>query len=377
MHKVRLPFFAASMLTIAAAAIAAMAASESAQAQYTDPYLSSLEAQSVTSTPVTPVYVEPGQPHDPWTQPPAGDVVIFDDPTMLNPTMLESAVPSFGPPVDTMSPAQKDLGNLIPPGARKSFFQKVNFGAEWLPQFQSDGLGITTTRVNIVTALPFPKRHQPLTITPEYAVRFLEGPDFIDVPSRLHDAELKFMHIRRIADRWVFNGAVTIGAYADDRSFDAADAVRVSGRALGIYEQSETTKWIVGVVYLNRANLAVVPAIGWMYQTDDLKIDLIVPQPKIAWRTWSDGRVGYNERWFFFGGEFGGGVWAVKRASGADDNLNYGDYRVVLGTERKLVGGLSRKWEVGYVFSRELEYDSVGSDIEIDDTLFVRAGFKY
>jgi len=348
-------------------------------AQNADTYLTPIEATSVE-----PVYIEPGQ-CDPWTCPPgtgSDEVLLIDDPTMAGQgypgqPFSGQGASNWGPAYPEPSPAQIDLGNLIPPGARPGFFQKVNFGTSWMPRFESDGLGITTARANIVTALPFPKRHQPLTITPEYTVRFFDGPDFIDVPSRVHDLELQFNHIRRIADQWVFNGAVTIGAYADDHSFDASDAVRVSGRALGIYEATPESKWIVGVVYLNRANLSVIPAVGWMYQTDDLKVDLIFPQPKIAWRTWSDGRSGYNERWFFVSGEFGGGIWAVKRVGGADDNLSYSDYRFILGTERKLVGGLSRMWEFGYVFGRELEYDSAAADIGIDDTVFVRAGFKY
>ncbi|MGI9456214.1 MAG: DUF6268 family outer membrane beta-barrel protein, partial [Aeoliella sp.] len=243
--------------------------------------------------------------------------------------------------------------------------------------FQSDGLGTTILTTNVVTAVPFLQRNQPLTITPEYTVRFLEGPDFIDVPSRLHDVELKFNHLRRISDRWILNAAIDLGTYADDHSFDASDAFRVSGRAIGIYEVSPETRWIVGVAYLNRNNATVVPVLGWTYTTDDLKLDFIFPQPRVAWRTWSQGAPGYDERWWHIAAVFGGGVWSVQRASGAADNLSYSDYRVVVGTERKQIGGISRLWEFGYVFARELEYDSVGADIEIDDSVFVRAGFTY
>jgi hypothetical protein len=320
--------------------------------------------QPVYST--DPVFVEP-YAAAPWSHATPGEVVLVDAPGLPANEFIQPE----------LSPAQQDLGNLIPPGARKSFFQKVNFGAAWMPRFESDSVGMTELNTSIVTAVPFPRFNQPLMITPEYTVRFLDGPDFIDVPSRLHDAELKFNHIRRVADRWVFNGAVTLGVYADDHSFGGEDAFRVSGRALGIYEASAASKWIVGVVYLNRAGTPVVPAVGYVYWTEDLKIDVVVPQPKIAWRTWSCGAPGYDERWFYLQGDFGGGIWAVARANGAPDTLSYSDLRVIFGTERKQIGAISRRWEVGYVFNRELEYDSVGSDIEIDDSLFVRAVFTY
>ncbi len=325
-------------------------------------------AQPYLSTPqdAAPVFVEP-YGDDPWANATPDDVVLIDEPGWPAGSYVEPE----------MSPAKQDLGNLIPPGARKSFFQKVNFGVAWMPRFEADAVGMTEVNTSIVTAVPFPRLNQPLLITPEYTARFLDGPDFIDVPARLNDAELKFNHIRRLNDRWVFNGAVTVGWYADDQSFGADDAFRVSGRALGIYEASASSKWIVGVVYLNRAGTAVVPAVGYVYWTDDLKIDIVVPQPKIAWRTWSSGAPGYNERWFYVQGDFGGGIWAVERANGAPDTLNYSDLRVIVGTERKQIGSISRRWEFGYVFNRELEYDSVGSDIEIDDSIFVRAVLTY
>ncbi|MCO6047911.1 DUF6268 family outer membrane beta-barrel protein [Aeoliella sp. ICT_H6.2] len=315
---------------------------------------------------IAPVYVEPYQA-DPWSNASPDDVVLVDAP----------GLPETGALYPEPSAAQQDLGNLIPPGARPGFFQKANLDFSWMPRFESDSVGVSKIETSIVTAIPFPRRHQPLTIKPRYSVRFLDGPDFIDVPARLHDADVTFNHIRRIADRWVLNAAVTMGSYADDHSFDAGDAFRMSGRALGIYEASAHSKWIVGVVYLNRAGTTVVPAAGYLYWTDDLQIDVVLPQPKIAWRTWSDGRSGYNERWFYVQGDLGGGVWAVERADGSPDTLSYSDLRVIFGTERKQIGGISRRWEVGYVFARELSYDSMGHDLEIDDTMIVRAAFTY
>lgn len=313
-----------------------------------------------------PVYVEPYSV-DPWANCTPGDVVLVDAPGM----------PDTGIVDPDLSPAAQDLGSLIPPGARKSFFQKINTGVAYMPRFDDDSIGMTELSAEIVTAMPFPKFHQPLTIKPGYTVRFLDGPDFIDVPARLHDAELDFNHLRRIADRWVFNGAVTFGWYADDHSFDSDEAFRVSGRALGIFEASPQSKWLLGVVYLNRAGWSLVPAVGYLYWTDDLKIDVVIPQPKIAWRTWSAGRPGYDERWLYIQGDFGGGIWAVERESGAPDTLSYSDLRVIFGTERKNIGSISRRWEMGYVFARELEYDSNPAEFDLDDTLFVRGVFTY
>jgi hypothetical protein len=50
---------------------------------------------------------------------------------------------------------------------------------------------------------------------------------------------------------------------------------------------------------------------------------------------------------------------------------------VFLGYERKITGGLSRHVELGYVFSRTLEYQSNGEQIDLGDTLMVRGGLTY
>ena len=48
-----------------------------------------------------------------------------------------------------------------------------------------------------------------------------------------------------------------------------------------------------------------------------------------------------------------------------------------MGYERKVAGGLTRRFEVGYVFGREVEYDSATPDASLDDTLFLRTGLTY
>ncbi len=102
----------------------------------------------------------------------------------------------------------------------------------------------------------------------------------------MHEATLDLHHFRRLNERWLFDGAMTIGEYADDHSFGESDALRITGRALGIYEASETWKYIIGVVYLNRAGYTVVPAVGATYTTDDFKLDLVFPPPHRLAASW-------------------------------------------------------------------------------------------
>ena len=55
---------------------------------------------------------------------------------------------------------------------------------------------------------------------------------------------------------------VTIGEHADDYSFDAADAFRITGSGAVVYEWSPAWKWVLGLAYVDRANEDFLPIAG-------------------------------------------------------------------------------------------------------------------
>ncbi len=266
----------------------------------------------------------------------------------------------------------------FPPGGRTGVFQKVKFTGDYLPRFSDDSLGMSDLELDVVFGLPFLTVETPLLVTPLYAVHFMDGPDSPDVPPRLHDAAITFQHIRPLSDRWLAMLDLTLGQYADDASFDSSKAFRITGGGAGVYRSSDQWKWVLGAEYVNRASTQILPVAGFIYTpNDDAEYRLVFPEPRLSWRLpWTD-VPGSDERWVYVGGEFGGGAWAVRRTDGTDDRLDITDWRVFLGYERKITGGLSRHVELGYVFSRKLEYQSNGDQIDLGNTLMVRGGLTY
>jgi hypothetical protein len=324
-------------------------------------------------------------------QPPAADVwnplsISADVPPIAagngyDPNIRLAQAPSLGEQSLLLNnEEQAAADSLIPPGARDGVFQKAKFTATYMPQWENDSLGITDLRTSLVFGLPFFTRETPIVIEPEYRVQFLDRPAWavVDLPSRLNDVSTEFRHFRRLSDRWIFDSAVTVGMYADDSSFDSDDAFRITGRALGVYEATDEWKWIFGVAYLNRAGATVLPIAGLAYDTDTVKYEMVFPRPRAAWLL-PGSVVDLDERWAYVMGEFGGGVWAINRpATNTPDTMTMRDIRILFGYERKLVGGVSTKFEVGYVFARELEFASgTPPDVSLDDTILVRAGFSY
>jgi len=268
----------------------------------------------------------------------------------------------------------------LPPGARDGVFQKIYFTGTWLPVIEDepDTLGLGELETGVVLGFPFMRRDTPLLVTPQFGVHFLENSDAFDIPSTLYDAAVEFRHLRKFGGGpWAMDVAATIGYYSDfDQS--SGDALRVTGRGIGVYEGTPGTKWLLGAAYLNRAGASVLPIFGVIHEGQPgVRYELVFPRPRILWQT-AGSLPGADERWIYVGGEFGGGVWSITRPStGELDLLNYSDWRLLVGYERKITGGLSTRYEAGYVFNRELEFDSATPDATLDDTLLLRAGLTY
>jgi hypothetical protein len=269
--------------------------------------------------------------------------------------------------------------SLTPPDARNGFFQKVHLFGDVLPQFAYDNLGFTDFGVDVVTALPFFTRENPIIITPSYEMHILDRPIGFDLPPKLHDAAIDFHVFRVFGNHWIADFAVQPGLFADDHSFDSSEALRFTGRAVGVYAPTVDLKYALGVTYLDGGWSKVVPVAGVIYKpNDDVEYSLVFPTPRIAWRLPWTNIPGKDERWMFVSLEYGNQAWAFEKTDGTPDVLAYRDYRLILGIERKIVGGLSHRLELGYVFNRDMKIASVsGDDISMDDTLIFRAGISY
>lgn len=287
------------------------------------------------------------------------DGQLFDDPSLSAP-----ARPGLQPPP-------------LPPGTREGIFQKATLLGTWLPQPETGDLGSSALEASVVFGFPFPHRNAPLVITPSFGVHYLDGPTTPDLPPRLYDAGIEWRHMRQLTPRLGMDVAVTTGYYSDFEQSNG-DAFRITGRGLAAYDWSPLTKLVLGVAYLNRAGATVLPVGGFVFQPNDsLRWELVVPRPRVAWRLDRFSTPTICETWCYISGEFGGGVWEIQRASGAPDVVEYRDYRVLVGLEQKRPGYLSSRFEIGYVFGRELEFASATPDYQPGATLLLRYGLTY
>ena len=220
---------------------------------------------------------------------------------------------------------------------------------------------------------------QPLRISPGFGVHLWNGPvtedTGFDLPPIAYSSYLSFDHITDPRRASGLEGNFTVGYYSD---FDntSSDAIRLTGKFLGWRRVNPYTVAKLGIEYLDRVDVKILPAVGvYLTPNPDLKLDLYFPKSKLSHRL---PNLGDLEVWGYVGGEYGGGSWAIERADGSRDQVDINDVRAVIGVEwigrRRNTGYL----EFGYAFNRELVFRSNALDqLQLEDTLLISSGIAF
>ncbi len=278
-----------------------------------------------------------------------------------------------------VAPATPPPGQpTLPPGVRNGVFQKFLFDYTWLAPGGADGLGSNDVQLQAIFALPCPTVNSPLVITPGFAVHYLQGPTNADLPPQLHEGWLDFRWLSQVTPKFGLDLALTPGIYSDFEQ-GSSKAFRLQAHAAAAWTYNETTKLVLGAAYLDRPDVNVIPIGGVVWTPSaDVNFDLIFPHPKVSRRIyWSGLCTDTVQDWAYIAGEFTGDAWAIAGPGGIAEQVVLSDYRLILGLERKVAGGLSSRVEVGYVFGRRIRYSDGQPDFYPTDTVMFRGGLTY
>lgn len=321
----------------------------------------------------------PAPPGALLSQLPTQRTPIRSSPSSTSPLPPLDPGEAFPPTVvfeDTLDPFGEEAFVVAPQrltSHRNTFFQKLSLQASYIGNGNhEEDLGFTEIETYLTVAVPFPIVEWPLLITPYYQMRLLAGPLNTDLPPRLHDAYVDFMWVPQIVNRWLLILSVSPGVYTDFQKWND-DAFRITGKALVRYDLfPDELQIIAGVLYLGRDDLMLLPAGGVIWTpTDDLRLELIFPTPKLAARF----NVGDGfEDWAYFRAEYGGNTYAITRENGEEDKVTWQDIRLLLGIERKLNGGAGFRIEAGYVLGRKVDFASNRGDFTAEDSWLLRGG---
>jgi hypothetical protein len=315
--------------------------------------------------------------------------------------------PGYSTATPWVVPTQGTGGSasLMPPGgpAQASPFQQtfaqtmhVYQGARgsWaylLGDGEGTRVGVNELDTSATFALPFfhnspaNLNHAPLLITPGFGLQLWDGPQttrtmLADLPPNTYDVFIDAAWNPRFTPLFGAELGIRVGIFTN---WDVLvwESWRIMGRAIGTIQLTPTWQGKVGIIYLDRNQVKVLPAVGLTWTPSaDARYDIFFPAPKASKRFWNTGR---HSWWGYVAGEYGGGAWTFRRNTANFNGISpfdYNDIRVVLGTEFVPLSsrGLAGNFEVGYVFYRQLYYVSGPPKIQdLPDTIMFRFGLAY
>ena len=193
---------------------------------------------------------------------------------------------------------------------------------------------------------------------------FLDGPRVPDMPPRLFDFQVAFQGRRALTDHTMVDVRLGVGVFSDFEG-SARKGVRYPGHLVTYWEYDPGLAVVSGVEVLDRDDLSVLPVAGLVWRpVDDLVLECVFPRPRIQLRLDSN-------KAMHFGGELGGGTWAIKRLDGTNDNVTYRDLRVTWGISNYDEDDESTM-EIGWAFDRWLGYRSASPDTHFDGAFLLR-----
>ncbi len=282
--------------------------------------------------------------------------------------------PAIYPPQGALGGPQ---GTIAQP---QRLIQNLRIQEAWLAGGPGRRMELNEVDMSVSAAFPFLWNPEPLLVTPGFTFRFLEGPNTNsifgspDLPPQLYDAYLGASWKPRV-NQWLSGDlGARVGVYSDFSRVNR-DSIRVTGFGRGVVAFSPRLSIALGVVYLNRQNIKLLPSAGVLYHpSEETHFDLIFPEPRIAHRFRTVGNIDW---WWYLQGRLGGGQWTIDRIGNLRDRVTYNDYRLGGGLEFLSYKG-SRAWiDAAYVFNRQVLYESGTGNFNPLGTVAITAGLSY
>lgn len=244
-----------------------------------------------------------------------------------------------------------------------------------------DGLdvGMNDTEVGVDVQFPnFFGTSSPLVISPQFAMHLWDGPKGSltqDLPGAAYSALVEAAWNSDPALLGGANIAVSVGVYSDFNAI-TTDSIRIQTMSYGWIRLTPQMMLKLGVNYIDRVDLALLPAVGLLWEPNpQTRFDIFFPKPKLSRHL---STVGTTDVWWYIAGEYGNGSWTIERAAGGTDQVDINDIRLMFGFDWFGQSGTRGMLEAGWVTSREVVYRYNPADnFKPSDTFMIRAGLAF
>ncbi len=264
------------------------------------------------------------------------------------------------------------------------FMQEIRLGETYIYDPPYKGVSLNDIETSATFRIPTSFTQMPFLVTPGFGLQLWSGPQHTaatpaDLPGQTYSAYVDTGWDPQFSPWFGMELGVRVGVYTDFNTFNS-HSIREMGRGLAVINYSPTVQLKVGVVYLDRNHIKLLPAGGVFWTPDaDTRWEIFFPRPKYTHRI---ATTGTYQVWWYVLGEYGGGAWTIRRQSGSEDDFDYNDIRTSIGLEwvpETSNSALRGYVEVGGAFDRELIYTSQmpPGDFDLRNTFFIAAGIAY
>lgn len=320
------------------------------------------------------------------------------------------------PPIVPSNPSQPlPVGYPQPPTQQSQWFQQTyqqslrayqGVRGSWtyvLGTGRGNSVAVNELDTSATFALPFfmnsPANinQAPLLITPGFGLQLWGGPESNvfpttntlapQLPGNTYDSFIDTAWNPQFTPLFGAEFGIRVGFYTNWDVF-VTDSWRVMGRAIGTLNMTPTFQGKLGVIYLDRNQVKLLPAVGFTWTPNATsRYDVFFPAPRAMWRF---GQTRRHAWWGYVAGEYGGGRWTFRtvnanQTNGFVQNFDYNDIRISLGTEWVPLAttGFSGNFEIGYAFYRQLFFvNDLGPQrfqqiYDLPSTIMFRLGLAY
>jgi hypothetical protein len=262
-------------------------------------------------------------------------------------------------------------------GTMQRLMQAVKLEYLWMPGGGPVEMGVNDVDTSATFAFPFLWNTQtPLLVTPGFGITLFNGPVGAPlkdrVPPRVFDAYLEAGWNPQPTPWFGGETAFRIGVYSDFKKV-VEKSIRFQGRGLAALTFSPSFKVKVGVWYLDRERIKLLPAGGIVWTPNsEVRFDILFPDPKVTKRLTT---IGTTEWWMYLRGEYGGDSWTVDNHDRVR-RFDYNDMRAAVGVEFQRLGGLRGMFEGGVAFEREV-YFNAQQHFHLHPCFFLHGGLIY
>lgn len=260
-------------------------------------------------------------------------------------------------------------------------FENIRLRETWVYGDGGNDLEINDIETAVTMMWPnFLGTNTPLMLSPNFALHLWDGPKppgyYQFMPGNAYSAYLEAAYNTDHAKALGADLAVSVGVFTDFDTF-TTDSVRIQTMSYFWARVTPTMMVKLGVNYLDRVDVKILPAVGVLYEPNpQTRLDIFFPRPKLAHLL---STVGTTDVWWYIAGEYGGGSWTINYApTGFVDQVDINDIRLMLGFEWTSHSGIRGMFEVGWVTQRWLVYrNNPGDNTGLGDSIFLRGGIAF